>query len=129
MVSVIGVMLVSLVDRPSWKALGLGMMLPGGGFLLGSNWWLAGANLLLFIGCAFVARLNGNALPALVLWFGGAVWAADHAATAGTCELLQLFGYAYAFQLWPAAQWVVPTLAVTALCAPHILSNKKHNQD
>jgi len=103
-------------------------MLPGGGFLLGSNWWLAVANLLLFFGCAAVARLNGNGLPAMVLWLGGAVWAADHAATAGTCELLRLFGYAYAFQLWSAALWVVPMLAAIGLCAPHILSNKKHNQ-
>ncbi len=122
-------MLVGFGAGKAWVAFGLGLMLPGGGFMLGSYWWLAAANLFLFFGAVVVAKMTGNALPVLSLWLGGAIWASEHAATAGTCELLQLFGYAYAFQFWPAARWVVPCVAAVALLLTHFyLANNSSNK-
>lgn len=119
--ALIGLMLVSFIERPSWQALGLGMMLPGGGFLLGSNWWLAGLSLFLFLGCSIVDQINGNVMPALLLWLGTAFWAADHAMTVGTCELLKFFDYFYVFEIWPKALQVIPAVVGTALCAAYFL--------
>lgn len=103
------------VSSPDWQALSLGLMLPGGGFLLGSHWLLFTVSLTLFVICCATARTNRNLVPPLVVWLGSAIWAAEHAATAGTCQFLELFGYVYAFQYWPAAKVFVPVLSACLL--------------
>lgn len=110
-----GSIMALLAVRPFWQALSLGLMFPGGGFLLGRHWLLFTVSLALFVICCATARTQRNLAPPLVVWLASAVWAAEHAATAGTCQFLELFGYVYAFQYWPAAKVIVPVLGACLL--------------
>lgn len=112
---VTGGFLTVFAPRPIWEALGLGLMFPGGGFLLGSHWLLFSLGLGLYLACSAVASTTRLPASPWIIWLGSAAWAAEHAATAGTCQFLELFGYAYAFQYWPAAKVIVPVLGVCLL--------------
>lgn len=112
-----GGLMALLATHPAWQALGLGLVFPGGGFLLGRHWLLFSAGLALFLVCCALARKTRNHAPPLVVWLGSAAWAAEHGATAGTCQFLQLFGQAYSFQYWQTAMLVVPLLGGFAAIA------------
>ena len=79
---------------PRWKAIGLGLLLPGGGFLYTSDPVLVLVTLVAF-GLAFVAWFgSGNLLAPPLVWAGAALLAALRTHTG----------------LWDWAEWVVPAV-------------------
>jgi hypothetical protein len=92
-----------------WQALGLGLVLPGGGFLMFGWWAVAGVGLtLLGFGVALLLWFaTGNVLAPIVTWIGAAVVAA--ALSAGQPPPQPRFG------ALSAALVIVGAAAVTAL--------------
>ncbi len=90
----LGLGLVVLDAAPGWKAFGLGLLLPGGGFLYTSDPVFVALTLVLFA-IAFVAWFGaGNILAPPLVWVGAAGLAALRVHTG----------------LWEWAEWFVPVL-------------------
>lgn len=74
----IGLLPTLLGFSPAWQALGMGVVLPGGGFLVFGWWAVAGiAATLVVFAIAFVLWFaTGNVVAPVVTWLGAAVLAA-----------------------------------------------------
>lgn len=108
-------LVLAFLPHPGLQAFGLGLMLPGAGFLAGSFWIHFALISALVIVLVLAGRITDTRFAVLTLWVGGAMWAGWHATTAKSCDLYELAGYFYGFVPWSMSKPVTISVSLVLL--------------
>lgn len=119
--ALVGVLLAWLPATASWRAFGLGLVLPGGGFLLHATGGVGVVvghvllfvlSLVIFLLAFFVWVMTGNVLAPVVVWLGTALWA-------------QFMHGSMPMAGWPGARVLVPVLAGLTVWGLHLFAARE----
>ena len=114
-VVLLGLSTVALDMSPGWQAAGLGLLLPGAGFLSLGGWWTL--LLPLSLGAFWLSCVAwfwaGNVVAPLAVWLGAAAFA----------------GVAAGPVAWAPAAWLAPVSAALVLGLLHLRSARIRAQD
>jgi hypothetical protein len=97
---------------PELTALGLGLVVPGGGFLATASPWFASTALVVFVLALVIWWAIGIIVLPPLIWIGAAALAV---LTAGTAE-------------WPAARFAVPVAVPVLLAVAYLTHRARHAQ-